>query len=53
MHIPSGINISLSGSYEDQQDSFSDLLMLGVLIILLVYIVMAASLRASPIPASS
>ena len=39
MHIPAGISIGLAGSYEDQQDSFSDLMMLGVLIILLVYIV--------------
>lgn len=50
MHIPSGINISLSGSYEDQQDSFSDLLMLGVLIILLVYIVMAAQFESLTYP---
>ena len=36
-------------SYEDQQDSFSDLLSLGLLIILLVYIVMAAQFEASHI----
>ncbi|MDE5848049.1 MAG: efflux RND transporter permease subunit, partial [Muribaculaceae bacterium] len=35
MHLPAGISIQLAGSYEDQQDSFSDLLMLGILIILL------------------
>ncbi|MDE6804432.1 MAG: efflux RND transporter permease subunit, partial [Muribaculaceae bacterium] len=28
MHLPSGIIIGLSGSYEDQQDSFGDLMML-------------------------
>lgn len=50
MNIPSGINIGLSGSYEDQQDSFSDLLMLGVLIILLVYIVMAAQFESLTYP---
>lgn len=50
MHLPSGINISLSGSYEDQQDSFSDLMMLGVLIIVLVYIVMAAQFESLTYP---
>ena len=50
MDLPQGINISLSGSYEDQQDSFSDLLMLGVLIIILVYIVMAAQFESYVYP---
>ncbi len=50
MNIPSGITISLAGSYEDQQDSFSDLLMLGVLIIVLVYIVMAAQFESLTYP---
>ncbi len=38
MDIPQGVSIDLSGSYEDQQDSFRDLLTLAVLIIILVYI---------------
>ncbi len=50
MHIPSDISISIAGSYEDQQDSFSDLLMLGVLIIILVYIVMAAQFESFTYP---
>ncbi len=50
MDLPQGINISLSGSYEDQQDSFSDLLMLGILIIILVYIVMAAQFESYVYP---
>ncbi|MBD5204690.1 MAG: efflux RND transporter permease subunit, partial [Bacteroidales bacterium] len=50
MDIPAGINIGLSGSYEDQQDSFGDLLMLGVLIIILVYIVMAAQFESLTYP---
>ncbi|MCM1152278.1 MAG: efflux RND transporter permease subunit [Muribaculum sp.] len=50
MHLPSGISIGLAGSYEDQQDSFSDLLMLGVLIIILVYIVMAAQFESLTYP---
>ena len=50
MEIPSGISIELSGSYEDQQDSFRDLGMLGILIILLVYIVMAAQFESFTYP---
>lgn len=50
MHLPPGISITLSGSYEDQQDSFSDLMTLGILIILLVYIVMAAQFESLTYP---
>lgn len=50
MHIPLGINIELAGSYEDQQDSFSDLLLLALLIIILVYIVMAAQFESYTYP---
>ena len=50
LHLPSGISISLSGSYEDQQDSFSDLMLLGLLIIILVYIVMAAQFESLTYP---
>lgn len=50
LHLPSGVSIGLAGSYEDQQDSFSDLLMLGVLIIILVYIVMAAQFESLTYP---
>ncbi len=51
LELPVGINIQISGSYEDQQDSFSDLLMLAVLIIILVYIVMAAQFESYTYPA--
>ena len=50
LHLPSDISIEIAGSYEDQQDSFSDLLMLGVLIIILVYIVMAAQFESFTYP---
>ncbi len=50
MDIPQGINIQLAGSYEDQQDSFRDLLTLAVLIIVLVYIVMAAQFESYTYP---
>ncbi len=50
MEIPQGINIQISGSYEDQQDSFADLLTLAALIIILVYIVMAAQFESYTYP---
>jgi HAE1 family hydrophobic/amphiphilic exporter-1 len=50
MDIPQGINIELSGSYEDQQDSFHDLLLLAALIVILVYIVMAAQFESFTYP---
>ena len=50
MDMPAGFNIELAGSYEDQQDSFRDLSMLMVLIILLVYVVMAAQFESLKYP---
>jgi len=50
MDLPVGINIDLSGTYEDQQDSFADLLTLALLIIILVYIVMAAQFESYTYP---
>lgn len=51
LHLPQGITIGLAGSYEDQQDSFGDLMILGLLIIILVYIVMAAQFESLTYPA--
>ena len=51
MDKPSDVMIQLSGSYEDQQDSFGDLGMLGLLIILLVYMVMAGQFESFTYPA--
>lgn len=50
MDLPQGISIQLSGSFEDQQDSFRDLLTLAILIIVLVYIVMAAQFESYTYP---
>ena len=47
---PSDITIQVSGSFEDQQDSFRDLGTLGVLIIVLVFIVMAAQFESLTYP---
>ncbi len=40
------VTIQVSGSYEDQQDSFKDMGTLGVLILLIVFIVMAAQFES-------
>ena len=50
MDLPSGYNIDISGSYEDQQESFADLGVLGMLIIVLVFIVMAAQFESLTYP---
>ena len=50
MDLPGGISIQVAGSYEDQQDSFSDLGTLAVLIIILVFIVMAAQFESLTYP---
>jgi HAE1 family hydrophobic/amphiphilic exporter-1 len=50
MDLPNGVTIQLSGSYEDQQDSFSDLATLGGLIIILVFVVMAAEFESLTYP---
>lgn len=44
--IPAEIGISFGGSYEDQQDTFSDILTLGLLCLILVYIVMACQFES-------
>ena len=50
MNIPSGYSIDVAGSYEDQQESNADLGTLAILIILLVFIVMAAQFEALTYP---
>ena len=50
MELPAGISVGVAGTYEDQQDSFKDLMLLGVLIIILVYIVMAAQFESLTYP---
>jgi HAE1 family hydrophobic/amphiphilic exporter-1 len=46
MDIPLGINVVLAGDFEEQQESFADLGLLGVLIILLVFIVLASQFES-------
>ena len=40
--IPQGVNVVVGGTYEDQQETFADMILLLILIVLLVYIVMAS-----------
>jgi HAE1 family hydrophobic/amphiphilic exporter-1 len=50
MDIPAGINVQVAGTFEDQQDSFADLATLALLIIVLVFIVMAAQFESLTYP---
>ncbi|MDD6210109.1 MAG: efflux RND transporter permease subunit [Bacteroidales bacterium] len=46
MHLPSDITYTIGGAYENQQDTFSDLITLMILIVILVFIVMAAQFES-------
>jgi len=50
LDIPAGITVQIAGNYEDQQDSNRDLGTLAILIILLVFIVMAAQFESLTYP---
>jgi len=50
MEIPQGYNIQVAGTYESQQDSNRDLGVLGILIIIMVFIVMAAQFESLTYP---
>ncbi|MBR6844974.1 MAG: efflux RND transporter permease subunit [Bacteroidales bacterium] len=51
MGVPAGIHVSLAGSYEDQQESTRAMLLVGLLILMLVYIVMASQFESFGKPA--
>ena len=44
--IPQGINTNIGGTFEDQQETFADMIMLGAMILMLVYIVMASQFES-------
>lgn len=48
--VPDGVYLEVGGSVEDQQESFSDLMTLLVLIVILVYIVMATQFESLKMP---
>lgn len=49
--LPAGITTRIAGDYQDQQETFSDMGMLLMLIVLLVYIVMASQFESLSKPA--
>ena len=51
LDIPVGYSTHIGGDYETQQDTFSDMILLGLMIILLVYIVMASQFESLRMPA--
>ena len=50
MEMPEGVMIQISGDYEEQQESFADMMTLGLIILLLVFIVMAAQFESMKLP---
>ena len=44
--VPSGLSTVIAGDYEDQQDSFRDLFVLMILMVVLVYMVMASQFES-------
>ena len=51
LDIPTGYSTRIAGDYEDQQETFGNMIMLGLLIIMLVYIVMASQFESFSKPA--
>ncbi|MBQ1751845.1 MAG: efflux RND transporter permease subunit, partial [Paludibacteraceae bacterium] len=47
---PAGVSIRYAGQFEDQQETFGDMVLLGALIILLVYVVMASQFESMSKP---
>ena len=50
MDIPAGLTWELGGSYEDQQDTFRDLYMLLVMMVILVFVIMASQFESLTYP---
>lgn len=50
MEIPADMTYNIGGAWEDQQEAFGDMIVLMVLIVLLVYIVMAAQFESFTYP---
>ena len=50
LDLPVGYSTHLAGSYEDQQETFGDMILLGLMIVLLVYITMASQFESLLMP---
>ena len=48
--VPQDVSLYIGGNYEDQQESFSSLIWLLLLSLMLVYIVMAAQFESFKMP---
>jgi HAE1 family hydrophobic/amphiphilic exporter-1 len=46
MDIPQGVIVNIGGDYEEQQETFADMILLLALILMLVYIVMASQFES-------
>lgn len=50
MELPEGVTIQIAGDYEEQQESFHDMGTLAIIILMLVFIVMAAQFESLKLP---
>lgn len=50
MEVPTSLVYEIGGAWEDQQESFADMMMIMVLIVILVYIVMASQFESFSYP---
>lgn len=50
MDVPTNLMYEIEGTWEDQQESFADMIMIMVLIVILVYIVMASQFESFSYP---
>ena len=51
MNMPNGVTYTLAGDYEEQQESFGNMLMLLFMVLMLVYVVMASQFESFSKPA--
>ena len=51
IHMPGNVTYTIAGDYEDQQETFGDMIILMLLIVLLVYVVMASQFESFSKPA--
>ena len=50
IHMPSGFMWQIGGTYEDQQETFGDLILLMILMVILVFVIMASQFESLTYP---
>ena len=50
LELPAGISWELGGSFEDQQETFQDMIMLLILMVILVFVIMASQFESLTYP---